>query len=178
MMVASYYKRDSAVDDVTIDVVADTYDFLAAAGHITAQQSAGTLAADAGSTLYVNADVPHGTKADARLAIDLQHGGRSLRIEATSILSAAVLVIGEGGKGEIIGTATVSDTTDPGAAVVLDNAATVIATVVDNGEPGDSDTIAITIWSSKGVLLLSSRRGGGRTVGQTLNGGNFVVHNH
>ena len=40
--------------------------------------------------------------------------------------------------------------------------------VTDNGEPGDTDTIAITLWDSGGELLFSSNWDGSQTLEQTV----------
>ena len=47
--------------------------------------------------------------------------------------------------------------------------------MTDNGEPGSSDTIGITVWNKAGGLWLSSNWNGTKTVEQALAGGNLVV---
>ena len=48
--------------------------------------------------------------------------------------------------------------------------------MTDNGKPGRTDTIAITVWDEAGGLWFSSSWNGTATVEQPLDGGNLVVH--
>ena len=48
--------------------------------------------------------------------------------------------------------------------------------MVDNGEPGDEDLIAITIWDKWGGLWYASNWNGTITILQLLDGGNLSVH--
>ena len=45
----------------------------------------------------------------------------------------------------------------------------------DNGDPGSTDTIGITVWDKNGGLWFSSRWSGTTTVEQRLDGGNLKV---
>jgi hypothetical protein len=48
--------------------------------------------------------------------------------------------------------------------------------MTDKGEPGSSDTFAITLYDGSNNLLFSSNWNGTATVEQLLGGGNTVVH--
>jgi hypothetical protein len=47
--------------------------------------------------------------------------------------------------------------------------------MTDNGEPGENDTIAITLWRKNGTLLFSSNWTGVETLEQSVAGGNLQV---
>ena len=49
-------------------------------------------------------------------------------------------------------------------------------TMHDNGEPGSSDQIGFTLYSSSNQLLFSSSWDGTKTLEQILGGGNVVIH--
>ena len=74
------------------------------------------------------------------------------------------------------GKANIQDITNPLAPISIDGNATLQVTMTDNGEPGGSDTIAITVWNKSGGLWFSSKWDGTKTVEQLIGGGNLVVH--
>jgi len=74
------------------------------------------------------------------------------------------------------GKASIQDITDPLKVCSIDGNATLQVTMTDTGEPGNSDTVAITVWNKNGGLWFSSNWNGTKTVEQTLGGGNLVVH--
>jgi hypothetical protein len=178
-IVGGWYAHDDRAGDVAIRIVAAGGDFLTGGGHITAQHSAGSLAADAGSTIELNAAAKYNNPGlSANAIVSLLHGGRSIVVTATSFTSAAMISAGSTGLAELNGVATIQDVSDPASPVVLDRAARFTIAVDDEGEPGSDDTIAITIRSADGALTFSSRSSSGHTVPQTLAGGNFQVHDH
>ena len=70
----------------------------------------------------------------------------------------------------------IQDITNPLAAVSVDGNATLQVTLTDRGEPGNLDTIAITVWSNGGGLWFASQWNGRITVEDVLTGRNLVVH--
>ena len=58
----------------------------------------------------------------------------------------------------------------------MDGNAALQVVMTDKGEPGRSDTIAITVWNKSGGLWFSSNWNGTKTLEQMLGGGNLVVH--
>ena len=73
------------------------------------------------------------------------------------------------------GKANIQDITNPLAAISIDGNATLQVQMSDKGEPGSSDSIAITVWNKAGGLWFSSNWNGTKTVEQTLDGGNLQV---
>lgn len=72
--------------------------------------------------------------------------------------------------------ATIVDITNPLAPLTVDGNATLQFTMDDNGEPGSSDTLGVTVWNKNGGMWFSSNWNGVRTVEQLLGGGNLIVH--
>ncbi len=71
--------------------------------------------------------------------------------------------------------ANIQDITDPLNPISIDGNAALQMTLTDNGEPGSSDSIAITLWNKNGGLWYSSNWDGIKTIEQNLDGGNLVV---
>ena len=75
------------------------------------------------------------------------------------------------------GKASIQDITNPNILPCsVDGNAALQVTMTDKGEPGSSDTIAITVWNKSGVLWFSSNWNGTKTLEQVLGGGNLMVH--
>jgi hypothetical protein len=66
--------------------------------------------------------------------------------------------------------------TNPTAPISLEGGASFQMTMHDNGEPGSSDQIGFTLYSSSNQLLFSSSWDGTKTLEQILGGGNVVIH--
>jgi hypothetical protein len=79
------------------------------------------------------------------------------------------------GTAELVSKAVVTDVTDPLNPIAIAGNATLNIVMKDNGEPGNSDLIGISLWSKDGKLLFSSNWSGTKTIQQLLNGGNFSV---
>ncbi len=71
--------------------------------------------------------------------------------------------------------ANLTDVTDPLAPISLGGNLTLQVSMTDEGTPGSSDTIAVTLWDGN-KLLFSSYWKGNKTDEQVLGGGNLVVH--
>ncbi len=60
--------------------------------------------------------------------------------------------------------------------VSVDGNATLQVTMTDAGEPGSSDSIAVTVWNKSGGVWFASAWDGTKTTEQLLGGGNLQVH--
>ena len=58
---------------------------------------------------------------------------------------------------------------------LVDSSATFEVSITDNGEPGTSDTIAITIHNGAGALWFSSNWNGAATLQQLVASGNLKL---
>ena len=72
--------------------------------------------------------------------------------------------------------ANLTDITDPTNTISLGGNLNMIVNMTDMGEPGSSDTFAITLYDASNNLLFSSNWSGTQTMEQVLGGGNVVVH--
>ena len=80
------------------------------------------------------------------------------------------------GKAQFNAKANIQDVTDPLNPIAISGNATLILNMTDNGEPGSTDTIAITLLNSNGGLYFSNKWDGTKTIEDVLRGGNLVVH--
>src|SRR5262249_51920296 len=80
------------------------------------------------------------------------------------------------GKATFNGKASIQDITNPLSPVPVDGNATLQVTMTDRGEPGSTDSIAVTVWNKNGGLWFANHWDGTQTVERTLDGGNLVVH--
>ena len=72
------------------------------------------------------------------------------------------------------GKANLNDVTS-GTAVSVGGGLSLQMSLTDKGEPGNADTIAITVYDGN-TLLFSSQWDGTRTTEKVLSGGNLVAH--
>jgi len=73
------------------------------------------------------------------------------------------------------GKANIQDITNPLAPISIDGNATLQVMMTDRGEPGKTDSSAITLYNKAGGVWFSSNWTGTTTAEQTLGGGNLVV---
>ena len=71
--------------------------------------------------------------------------------------------------------ANLTDVTDPLNPISLGGNLLLQMRMTDNGEPGENDTISLTLWDG-GVLLFSSNWDGSQSVEQNVARGNLQVH--
>jgi hypothetical protein len=183
IIVNGRYYRDRSFDDTVVTVFKPGPDFITGGGYLVNQNSDGEYGGDTdlktnfGFTVKFN---KKGTKLQGRVTIIVRQGGHVYRIKSNALASLVVVPYDSGdplsGVAEFYGKANVQDVTDPDNPIGLEGNATLHMTMKDNGEPGSSDTIGITLWSKQGDLLFSSIWTGVETVEQILDGGNLHVH--
>ena len=179
--VGGWYVRDDVADDVTITVTTAGNSFLTGGGWASLSASAGTYAADANTRATFNSNEKYDQSGVARGNLNLtfqrtENGNvHTYVVDASSITSLAIAASPRGGTAWITGSATLTDATTKQPVVVQDGA-TLLATFVDNGEPGSSDTIAISVIGKNGGLLFSSHWSGKQTSDQVIEGGNVQIH--
>ena len=99
--------------------------------------------------------------------------GKVYQIKANSMTSLSTKVTA--GTASFVSKANLTDITNALSPTSLGGNYTLQMTMKDNGNPGSTDTIGITLRDSGGALLFSSNWSGTNTREQTLNGGNLVV---
>ena len=100
--------------------------------------------------------------------------GRQYELTATTVESLAIRRTADGGVAAIVGIGRLRDVTS--TAIVLDDAAPLIVTLTDAGEPSTRDGIAVTLLKKDGGFWLATGFDGVHAVEQPLTSGNIAVH--
>ncbi|MEK6799281.1 MAG: carboxypeptidase regulatory-like domain-containing protein [Planctomycetota bacterium] len=182
IIVGHYYTRDSTADDVIVTVSRPlAANFISGGGYLRLTNSAGLKAGDVGSKNNFGFSVKY-TKTGRNLQGSMNtivrrtetDGLHIYQIKGTAMTSLSTQV--STGKAVFNGKVNIKDITNPAAPFSVDSNATLQVTMDDNGEPGSTDTMGITIWNKDGGLWYASKWDGVKTVEQLLDGGNLVVH--
>jgi hypothetical protein len=188
VVVNHYYTGTSSG---VVEVAQPNGSFITGGGFLVESKSAGTYAASPGTktNFGFNVNYKNLKSLQGHASILFQAGGHTYQIKSTAIDSLGIgFKNAKGGSscsGPVSPTcygvadfrakANLTDVTDPSAPVSLGGNLTLQITMTDKGEPGSSDTIAITLWNGS-RLLFSSSWSGSKTVQEILGGGNLVVH--
>jgi hypothetical protein len=100
------------------------------------------------------------------------------QIKCNNLSSISVHTSSVGGTATINGRAMIQDITNASSPVMIDNNASLQMNITDNGNPGNTDLLAITIWNRSGGLWFASNWNGTVTVQQVISAGNEVVHSN
>jgi hypothetical protein len=180
IVVDNWYTRNDTMDDALVTVSKPLgKEFITGGGYLTLSSSGGLKAGDPGSRSNFGFNVKYNkggkslqgslttivrrTEADGKVHIYL--------IKSTSITSLTSNPAN--GTAAVVSKAVIKDLTNGNATV--DANATMQLTMDDNGNPGSSDTLGITIWNKGGGLWFSSNWNGVKTVEQLITGGNLMV---
>jgi VCBS repeat-containing protein len=109
--------------------------------------------------------------------------GRKYKIRSNALLSLGVDLDPDGDGNSAIephyaefeAKANITDVTDPLNPISMGGNLLLQLRMTDNGEPGDNDTISITVWDG-GILLFSTNWDGAQSVEQEVARGNLQVH--
>ena len=179
IVVDGHYTRNDSNDNAVV-TVSRPYptSFITGGGYLVLARSAGLTAGDVNSRANFGFNVKYnksGTNLQGRINTIVRRQGRVYQIKGNSMTSLSAQPATVGGKATFTGKASITDITNPLAPVSVDGNATLQVTTSDNGEPGNTDTIGITVWNKSGGLWFSSNWTGTATVEQVLAGGNLVV---
>jgi hypothetical protein len=180
IIVVNYYTRNASEDDtvVTLSKPLGT-NFITGGGYLTLTNSSGLYAGGVGTKCNFGFNVKYNksnTNLQGNMNIIVRNGGRVYQIKATSLTSLAANPLPN-----LTGTATfnakanIQDITDPLNVISIDGGATLQAKMTDLGQPGNADSIAITVWNRGGGLWFASNWDGTKTIEQILGGGNLIV---
>jgi hypothetical protein len=180
IVVNNYYTRDHGTDNEVITVSRPlTTDFITGGGYLTLQRAAGTNAGDVGSKNNFGFNVKYnksGKNLQGSINTIIRKGGRVYQVKGNSMTSlTANKSVSTALKATFNGKASIQDVTNPLAPIALGGNATLQVVMTDRGEPGRTDSIAITVWESSGSLFFASSWDGTKTAEQELQGGNLVV---
>ncbi len=195
VIVNNYYTTGTAGAAVvgTVEVAQPNGTFITGGGYLMESNSAGSYAASGGTRTNFGFNVKYnknGSNPQGHVNIIFRRAGRVYQIKSNSMdtfgtsLKAppALTTTCPGppsstcyGLGDFKSKANLTDVTNPLSPVSLGGNLTLQMTLTDKGEPGSSDTIAVTLWDGS-TLVFSSNWSGSQTMQQVLAGGNLVVH--
>jgi hypothetical protein len=182
IIVNGYYTRDASTDNTVVTVSKLTPGSINGGGYLVMQNSAGQVAGGVGTKnnfgFNVKNDVKSGPKGNINTII--RNGGKVYQIKGNAMTSLSTTVKTTPtalipSTATFNGKANIQDITNPLAPISLGGNCTLQVTMSDAGEPGKSDSIAITVWNGTGALWFSSNWNGTKTAEQIIGGGNLVV---
>jgi hypothetical protein len=171
------YTRNSSADDEVITVSKPQAGSATGGGYLVNQNSAGAVPGDPGANTNFGFNVKNNSSGLLGQAnIIVRYQAHVYQFKATSMTS---LTFPSGTTADFASTGAIQDITSPSNPITLYTGATLQVTMTDNGDPGTSDTIGITIRTPDGGLWFSSAWNGTATVEQGLGdghgGGNLQV---
>jgi hypothetical protein len=157
--------------------------FITGGGYLINQSSGGTYAGDPGLKTNFGLNLKFTqkrTNLQGKVNVLVRQDGHVYQIKTNALTSLVVIPYNptnpNSGSAELIAKANVVDVTDPLHPITVASNARLQVTMKDNGEPGSTDLLGITLWGSNGSLLFSSNWNGVKTEKQLLDGGNLAVH--
>lgn len=180
IIIDGYYTGASVGEIITVSKPLST-NFITGGGYIVLSDSAGMYSGDTD------------TKTNFGFNVKYNRGGKKLhghinvvfrRMEENSILHVyqikgnamtSLSVQVNEGKAIFIGKGNLRDITDPLNPVSVEGNGVLQVTMNDNGEPGSTDTIGITLFSRSGGVWYSSSWTGTYTEEEMLVGGNLLI---
>jgi uncharacterized repeat protein (TIGR01451 family) len=184
IVVGGYYKRNNTSDDTVVTVSKPLGSFITGGGFLIMSNSAGSYPGGNGTKANFGFNVKYNkalTRLQGNAQVITRSGGRVYKIKSNVLSSLGVSTTNVGGKANFNGKASIQDVTDPLAPISIDGNASLQITLTDNGEPGSSDTIGITLWDKNSKLWFSSHWAGTppktveKLLGGASGGGNVVV---
>jgi hypothetical protein len=198
------YIRDAGEDDTTVNVALPlTTSFITGGGYLkNPTNTAGSYAGDQERKTNFGFNVKYnksGTNLQGNVNIIVRKGAKVYQFKSNSLTSLGVQYCRADASGNVAncaaaptapcttnGTATcpitasfqgkanLNDVTQP-TAVSLGGNLTLQMAMTDRGEPGSTDTLAISVYQGS-TLLFSSEWNGTKTIERVLAGGNLVAH--
>jgi len=169
IIVGKDYTRNDPSDNAVVTVSKPLAGSVTGGGYLVNLSTAGTVPGDHGAKTFFGFEAKSGSGSLTGGAMVLvSYKGHVYLYNSTSITS---LTLPTGKTARFAGTGTIRDVTNPLRPITLLTNASLQVTMTDNGEPGTTDTIGITIRTSAGALWFSSDWNGTQTVEQSLSGG-------
>ncbi|MGB3714659.1 MAG: Ig-like domain-containing protein [Candidatus Promineifilaceae bacterium] len=181
------YYVETTDNEVVIIVARPLDNFISGGGYLVLSDSEGLYAGGEGTHTNYGFNVkfnPAGTNLQGRVTIIIRtDDGHKYKFKSNKLTSLGVDMDSDSDGNnidpphyaEFEGKANLTDVTDEAIPISLDGNLTLYLTMHDDGEPGDNDTISITIWDGKGQLLFSSYWVGVQSAEQIVGGGNLQV---
>lgn len=182
IVVSGYYARDASVDNQVVTVSKALPGMLTGGGYMVNRASGGKASGETGqrTNFGYNAKTTKTGAFQGNVNIIIRNGGRVYQIKSNAITSIGSKVSSNCSlspycRGTFSGKANIQDITNPLAPISIDGGALLQIAMTDRGEPGSSDSTAITLWDKTGGLWFSSNWNGTTTTEQPLSGGNIQV---
>ncbi|MCP1381060.1 beta strand repeat-containing protein, partial [Runella salmonicolor] len=177
LLIDGYYTGQSFE---VITVSKPLNDFITGGGYLILANSAGVKAGDNGTRNNFGFNVKYNKsgknlQGNINTIVRRMEGGvmHYYQVKGNAMTSLAVQPTAAGGTATFNGKANIQDITDPLNVIAVDGNATLQVEMTDNGEPGSTDMIGITVWNKSGGLWFASNWNGVRTTQQILGGGNL-----
>jgi hypothetical protein len=183
IVVNNYYNRNLGTDDAVVTVSKPLgTNFITGGGYLVlTDKSAGQYAGGAGLKTNFGFNVKYnnsGKNLQGKVNLIIRAAdGKVYQIKANSMDTLTVNNAKPLARTAVFTSkASVTDITNPLAPVSLGGGHSFQMKLTDNGEPGKTDTIGITLYANNsGALLFSSNWNGTDTIEQLLDGGNLQV---
>jgi hypothetical protein len=177
IIVKNYYHRNSNADNQVVTVAKPLDNFITGGGYINLSNSSGLKAGDTNSKNNFGFNVKFnkgGTNLQGNINIITRKTENGVlhvyQIKGNVMTSLSVNAAALPYSATFNGKASIRDITDPLNVIDVDGNSTLQVTMSDNGEPGSSDRISITVWNKNGGLWFASEWNGTRTIERTLSG--------
>ncbi len=155
-------------------------EFITGGGNIIPTSSNGQYASDPNRKVNFGFNVKYNKSfknIQGNMNVIFRRAGRIYQIKATSLTSLSINSTNPcSRKANFTSKANLTDITVPGAPISIYGGITLQVTMTDNGNPGNTDRIGITLLNGNS-LVYSSNWVSTQTTELVLNGGNLVVHN-
>jgi len=183
--VNNYYDRSPGFDG-ELTVTQPSGNFITGGGYQIMQNSAGAYAATSGSRANFGFNVKYNksnTNLQGHVNVIFRSGSKVYQIKSNSLTTLGTSIPDpskppsstNAAKANFQAKANLNDVTNPNAPVSLGGNLTLQILMTDNGEPGNADTIVVSLYQGS-TLLYSGNFVGGANVEKLLDGGNLVVH--
>ncbi|HEU4609111.1 MAG TPA: PKD-like domain-containing protein, partial [Chitinophagaceae bacterium] len=177
-----YYVRDNATDNSVVTVYKPLNEFVTGGGHIVPSHASGEYASDAGQKMNFGLNLKFNKRRTSlqggvNIIFRKTVGGelRTFQIKSNAMTSLGVSGNSTLRRAEFISKANLKDITDPLNVISLGGSLDLTITLSDLGEPGDKDSIGVTLYGNAGSLLYSSSWLVTNTLEKELAGGNIVI---
>jgi MBG domain (YGX type) len=181
IIVNGYYTRNASDEDTIVTVSKPIPGSINGGGYLVMQTSAGLYPGGVGTKNNFGFNVKNDSKSSPKGNINtiVRNGGRVYQIRGNAMTSLTTKPANPPtipyGTATFNGKANIQDIPNPILPISIDGNATLQVTMTDQGEPGSTDSIAITVWNKSGGVWFSSNWNGTKTIEQTLGGGNLQV---
>ncbi len=178
--VDNYYSRFVSEENTVITVAKPISGFVTGGGYLLLDKSEGLKAGDKASKNNFGFSIKYnktGTNLQGRINSIIRRTEEDGILHVYQIKGNAMTSLAINDNTAIFnGKASIEDITDLDNIISVEGNAVLQVEMVDNGEPGTTDLLSITVWDKKGGMWYASNWDGQKTQLQTISGGNIAIH--